>query len=191
MLKTLSAAAVAATFLVSYVHAETHSLSAGYAYQEMKHFNHFAGINLKYRYEFNTRYGLIGSFSFISGNDAYDALSSSGMAVRNNLRVKTTSLLVGPAYRINRHVSLYGLVGVNNAQTSYTPMRDESLKRPYAGDDNLYMMKHNLNFAWGGGLQINPLDYLVVDLGYEGTHGKIQGRKYTMSGFNIGVGYIF
>lgn len=191
MLKALTGAALAVTFLVSSVQAETHTISAGYVYQEVKHFDPFAGINLKYRYELNARYGLIGSFSFVSGNDAYDALSSSGMTVRNNLRVKTTSLLAGPTYRINRHVSFYGLLGVNNAQVSYTPMRDESLKRPYAGDDNLYMMKHTVNFAWGGGLQINPVDYLVVDLGYEGTRGKIQGKKYTMSGFNIGVGYAF
>ncbi|MCX8957306.1 Ail/Lom family outer membrane beta-barrel protein [Erwinia psidii] len=191
MLKTLSGAVLSATLLVGAAQAETHSLSAGYAYQEVKHFNHFAGINLKYRYEFNARYGLIGSFSFISGSDPYQALSSTGNTVKNNLRVKTTSILAGPAYRINRHVSIYGLVGVNNAQVSYAPLRDESLRRPYAGDDTLSMMKHKTRFAWGGGLQINPLDYLVLDLGYEGTRGSIHGKQYTMSGFNIGMGYSF
>ncbi|EOS96459.1 Ail/Lom family outer membrane beta-barrel protein [Erwinia tracheiphila] len=191
MLKTLSVAALVAALLSGFAQAETHSLSAGYAYQEVSGFNHFAGINLKYRYEFDERYGLISSFSFVSGSDPYDATSSNGVVVKNSVRVKTTSMLVGPAYRINRHVSLYGLVGVNNAQVSYSPLRDDSLRRPYAGDDNLYMMKHTTNFAWGGGLQINPVDYLVVDLGYEGTRGKIQGKNYTMSGFTIGMGYSF
>ncbi|WP_158783232.1 Ail/Lom family outer membrane beta-barrel protein [Pantoea sp. BAV 3049] len=191
MLKTLPRAALAAIFVMGAAHAETHTLSAGYAYQEVKHFNQFAGINLKYRYEFNNRYGLIGSFSFVSGSDPYDGLSSNGSTVKNNVRVKTTSLLVGPAYRINRHVSLYGLVGVNNGQVSYSPLRDSSGSRPFAGDDNLYGMKHATSFAWGGGLQINPVSYLVLDLGYEGTRKSIEGKDYTMSGFNIGVGYSF
>ncbi|WP_261641614.1 Ail/Lom family outer membrane beta-barrel protein [Erwinia mallotivora] len=191
MLKRLSSAAVAAIFLMGTAQAETHSLSAGYAYQEVKHFNHFAGINLKYRYEFTDRYGLIGSFSFVSGSDAYDALSSTGNTVKNNLRVKTTSLLVGPTYRVNRHVSLYALAGVNNAQVSYSPLRDRSGARLYEGDDTLHSLKHATGFAWGGGLQINPTHYLVLDLGYEGSRKSIEGRRYTMSGFNVGMGYAF
>ncbi|KAB8313107.1 Ail/Lom family protein [Erwinia endophytica] len=190
-MKTFSQAAIVVIIFMGEAHAERHTLSAGYAYQEVKHFNHFAGINLKYRYEFNHRYGLISSFSFISGSDPYDGLSSTGRTVKNNVRVKTTSFLVGPAYRINRHVSIYGLIGLNNGQVSYSPLRDSSGTRPFARDDNLYGMKHTNSFAWGGGVQINPVSFLTVDLGYEGTRADIKGKRYTMSGFNIGMGYSF
>ncbi|MGE9550681.1 Ail/Lom family outer membrane beta-barrel protein [Erwinia amylovora] len=190
MMKTLPRVALAAIFMLGAAHAETHTLSAGYAYQEVKHFNHFAGINLKYRYEFNTRYGVISSFSFVSGSDPYDALSGT-TTVKNNVRVKTLSLLVGPAYRINRHVSLYGLAGVNKGKVSYAPLRDRTGNSSYAGDSSVNGREHTTSFAWGGGLQINPVDYLTVDLGYEGTRSRLEGKNYTMSGFNIGMGYSF
>ncbi|MGL7934570.1 MULTISPECIES: Ail/Lom family outer membrane beta-barrel protein, partial [unclassified Salmonella] len=42
-------------------------------------------------------------------------------------------------------------------------------------------------FAWGAGVQFNPVENVVIDLGYEGS--KVGAAK--LNGVNVGVGYRF
>jgi len=44
---------------------------------------------------------------------------------------------------------------------------------------------------YGLGLQINPVGYLAIDIGYEGSRLSSGNGTYAINGFNIGLGYIF
>ncbi|MEJ1267542.1 Ail/Lom family outer membrane beta-barrel protein [Pantoea ananatis] len=45
--------------------------------------------------------------------------------------------------------------------------------------------------AYGAGIIINPVDYLSVTLGYEGSRTRVEGEQRAVNGVNLGVGYRF
>lgn len=47
------------------------------------------------------------------------------------------------------------------------------------------------SLVYGAGVQINPLDNFVIDVGYKGSKLDDGGKDHTVNGFNIGVGYRF
>lgn len=44
---------------------------------------------------------------------------------------------------------------------------------------------------YGVGFQVNPMENLAVDIGYEGSSLDAGGKNRSINGFNIGVGYRF
>lgn len=163
-------------------HADTHSLSMGYTQSRVEHFNNIRGINLKYRYESEMPVGLITSFSYLAGKNGYNEFFSREASLRGDLKFNYWSLMAGPAYRINDYVSFYALAG---AGTGKGEMKQHMTMAGFS--EYSETSKRKTGFSWGSGLQFNPANNFVIDIGYEGS--KIDDAK--LNGFNIGVGYLF
>ncbi|HAT1683916.1 TPA: Ail/Lom family outer membrane beta-barrel protein [Klebsiella oxytoca] len=158
--------------------------SVGYAYSHIKDFGNLNGLNLSYRYEFTPEWGVIGSFSWLTGKDNFQEGAGED-ANRYHDSVDEYSLLAGPAYRINDYVSLYGQVGV-----AWARFKEHS---HYADDSSDDFSANKAAFAYGAGVQFNPVENIAVSVGYEGAsyHAGSGVGSISPNGFNIGVGYRF
>ena len=172
-------------FLSNSVFADSHTLSVGYAQSKIEDFKNIRGVNVQYRYEWNSPVSVIGSFSYMSGDDSYSERQEDFGDIDGydgKIKVKYYSLLAGPAYRLNHYLSLYALAGLAhtkvNDKTTYTTGYSEEF------DAN------KTSFAYGAGVVINPTDSLSVNIGYEGTRVKFND-DVALNGFNIGLGYRF
>jgi len=168
------------------VMADDHSVSVGYAQGKVEGSKNIRGVNLQYRYEFDAPLSVLGSFTYLKGDDSQDYYFE-GDAVHNNIDAKYYSLLAGPAYRINEYVSLYALGGVARTKV------DAKTTWRNAGDGYVGRESYNeksTSFAYGAGVIFNPVEDLSVNVGYEGTNVDIDGSR-SINGFNVGVGYRF
>lgn len=161
---------------------EQHTVSLGYAQSKTSDFKALKGANLQYRYEFNDKWGVIGSATYLSGNekDWDDGL-------REEIKLKYFSVLVGPSYRINEYVSPYALIGMSRIKASYH-VYDSEFDESFSGN------RTRNQFAYGVGVAINPKPNWAVNIGYEGTRFKgidNDDDSSAFNGFNIGVGYRF
>ena len=165
--------------------ADNHTLSVGYAQSKVEDFKNIRGVNLQYRYEWNSPVSIIGSFSYMKGDDSYSERVEAFDDIsgyNGKTDVKYYSLLAGPAYRINDYFSLYALVGM-----AHTKAED---KVTYLTQYSEEFSASKTSFAYGAGVVINPTDYLSVNIGYEGTRVKFNDNV-AVNGFNIGLGYRF
>ncbi|STI82989.1 PagC-like membrane protein [Escherichia coli] len=48
--------------------ADNHTLSAGYAQSKVQDFKNIKGVNLQYRYEWDSPVSVVGSFSYMKGD---------------------------------------------------------------------------------------------------------------------------
>ncbi|MCX8957720.1 Ail/Lom family outer membrane beta-barrel protein [Erwinia psidii] len=169
--------------------ADNHTVSLGYAQSKLQALNtQLKGVNLKYRYEWDSPLSVIGSMSYLNGNSSHYGDSGSGSDdIDIHAKTKVYSLSAGPAWRFNDYLSVYGLVGINHtkADENYVWKRNyvAFLRESYKGNDT--------SFMYGAGVQINPVDNIAIDIGYEGTRTKFPGGNFAINGFNIGVGYRF
>ncbi|MCP1437313.1 putative virulence related protein PagC [Erwinia persicina] len=184
--KITALALVCSGLLVSTgVLADSHTLSVGYAQSKVEDFKNIRGVNVQYRYEWDSPVSIIGSFSYMKGDDSYservEAFDDiSGYDGKTD--VKYYSFMAGPAWRINDYVSLYALAGM-----AHTKVEDKTTYlSAYSEEDNA----SKTSFAYGAGVAINPTDYLSVNIGYEGTRVKFNDNV-AINGFNIGLGYRF
>lgn len=155
-------------FPAGFLHAETHTLSVGYAQGELQHAHNLTGANLKYRYEWpDSRWSAIASVSTLHGH-ATPASNS-----------RYTTLAAGPVYRLNSAFSLYGLAGAGLTKSTQPATEIDSGSR------------HHLTLNGGAGVQFNPSASWVVDVSYEAARFDIVGLKSTLNTLVIGVGYRF
>lgn len=177
---------VAASLMSGAALADDHTVSVGYAQSKVEDFKNIRGVNLQYRYEFDSPVSVIGSFTYLSGDEDQHYYVASD-SVKNSVDVKYYSVMAGPAYRLNEFVSLYVLGGVAHAKA------DGDTTWVNAGDN--YRVRESISekstdFAWGAGVQFNPTENLALNVGYEGTNVDIDGSR-AINGFNVGVGYRF
>ncbi|EBU9317221.1 Ail/Lom family outer membrane beta-barrel protein [Salmonella enterica subsp. enterica serovar Muenchen] len=158
--------------------------SIGYAYSHIKDFGNLNGLNLSYRYEFTPEWGVIGSFSWLTGKDNFRAGDGEDVS-RFHDRLDEYSLLAGPTYRINDYVSLYGQVGVALGRVKENSYYPDNYTESSSATKTA--------FAYGAGVQFNPVENIAVTLGYEGSSFKSGNGtdSFSPNGFNIGVGYRF
>lgn len=166
------------------------TITAGYAQSKVQDFKNINGVNIKYRYEWDSPVSVISSFTYMSGdkNESYNLYRD---VIDNHAEVKYYSLSVGPAYRFNQFISVYGLLGLNYNKVDY-----KSSWNNYANGSYEYMGEESGNqkktsFMYGVGFQVNPMENLAVDIGYEGSSLDAGGKNRSINGFNIGVGYRF
>ncbi|ECJ2577670.1 hypothetical protein C2K18_20185 [Salmonella enterica] len=148
----------------------------------MDWFFNFLYVNLKYRYEAQTPLGLMASFSWQSGKRGESGGIPGGMSWRDDVKATYWSLMAGPAVRVNELVSLYALAG---AGTGRAEVKERISMPGYNG--RFTGSERRTGFAWGAGVQFNPVENVVIDLGYEGS--KVGAAK--LNGVNVGVGYRF
>lgn len=166
--------------------ADNHTVSIGYAQSKVEDFKNIRGVNIQYNYEWDSPLSVIGSFSYMKGDDTYSEwtdFSGSPEGYNGKVDLKYYSLLVGPAYRINDYVSLYALAGVAHSKLEDTT----TWSTQYSESNN----ESRTSFAYGAGVSVNPTDYLSVRVGYEGTRVKYNGNQEAINGFNVGIGYRF
>ncbi len=179
MNKIALAVCVAASLASGAALADNHTVSVGYAQSNVEDFKNIRGVNVQYRYEWDSPVSLMGSFTYMSGDeDEHYYLFS---------EVKYYSLMAGPAYRLNDFVSLYALGGVARVKadghTTWVNGGDNYTQRDGISDKST-------SFAYGAGVQFNPTPELAIHVGYEGTTADL-GDDYGIDGWNVGVGYRF
>lgn len=158
-----------------------HTLTLGFADSHIRHFKNLKGVNAKYRYEIPDL-PLSAMVSFTAMNTRGSQSFDEGAVVKNH-RVRYYSLMVGPALRVTPWASLYFLGGPGWESSTNKTNYYHSEKGDWSGR---YKISH-ARFAWGTGVQLNLIDNLAVDVGYQA--GRVQ--KTSSNGFNIGVGYRF
>lgn len=135
------------------------------------------GLNIKYRYEFDeSQYGIIASLT--SATKGYNYYI--GGKKKAEVDASYGSLLVGPTYRFNDYVSAYvmGGIGYNNFE-----IKQEEKVHGFDGK----LTKDKRAFAYGAGLQFNPIENIAIDLSYE--RAEFSGEK--AGTWVAGLGYRF
>ncbi|MBK5145623.1 Ail/Lom family outer membrane beta-barrel protein [Budviciaceae bacterium BWR-B9] len=169
--------------------AQDHTITLGYSQSHFEEFGGVNGVNVKYRYEWNSPWSVISSFTYMDGNTEKN-YQRSNYNVKAHGDVDYYSLSVGPAYRINDYVSLYTLLGVATGTFDYSADK-YSKQNQYMYHMNKDGSKHKTTFMYGTGVQVNLMENFAIDVGYEGTHMEYQGMQFTSNGFNVGAGYRF
>lgn len=187
MKKLILASALLSLFSVAHnASAANHSLTLGYAQSKLENIENIKGVNVKYRFEFDHPVSVITSFSYMSG-DYKDSFSYGWGHHTETVEMKSYSLSVGPAYRFNDYISIYGMVGVG-----VNKIEDDIRWDNTFGDSHYYNSSETSAApAYSVGLQINPTENFVIDAAYEMTKAKFEGESYSVKGFNVGVGYRF
>ena len=169
--------------------ADTQTVSLGWAHSKMSSLDSLNGVNLKYRYETDSPLSLIGSFTWLSGDQKFVSYANRDR-VENKAEVKSYSLMAGPAWRVNEYISFYGLLGLNyvkaDVRSHWFNWEGQFVERGYLTENH-----KKTAFAYGAGIQLNPLENVAVDIGYEGSTFEMAGKDYHLNGFNIAVGYRF
>ncbi|ECG8591718.1 outer membrane beta-barrel protein [Salmonella enterica subsp. salamae] len=163
--------------------ADTNSLSVGYAQSKVQNFKNIRGVNVKYHYQDDSPVGIIASLSYLYGDTKFsDAVEEYGITYHDKLEAKYGSALVGPVYQVTDAFSVYALAGAGMLKATLKEHGIEN-NEPFSSKGSF----RKTGFAWGAGVQMNPLENIVVDVGYEGS--RIASTK--INGFNVGVGYRF
>lgn len=165
--------------------ANNHTVSIGYAQSKVEDFKNLRGVNVQYRYEWDSPLSVIGSFSYLKGDESFSEREDfygdiSGYDGKTN--VKYYSLMAGPAYRLNDYVSLYALIGAAHTKVDENVTYLDGWSEKYS--------ENKTSLSWGAGIVVNPVSNLSVSVGYEGTRVKYS-EDVAINGFNIGIGYRF
>ncbi|MGJ0625642.1 Ail/Lom family outer membrane beta-barrel protein [Xenorhabdus bovienii] len=126
------------------------------------------GLNLKYRYELDDHFGVVGSLTYTLNRFENDHAGNV-----TKFKSDSYSLLAGPSYRFNDYISAYGMIGAAHN------------KIKIQGDSEFDISKTSL--AYGAGLQFNPIENIAVDASYQ--YSKFNDIK--VGTWVLGIGYSF
>ncbi|MFW0974379.1 Ail/Lom family outer membrane beta-barrel protein [Leclercia pneumoniae] len=185
MKKLSLALLVASTLMSGTALANNHTVSIGYAQSDFENLGDIHGVNVQYRYEWDSPFSVMGSFTYLTGDNS-DSEYEAGETWSYKDDIKYYSLLAGPVYRINDYVSVYALGGVSYIKWDGETRWDYDWG--YSERDKT--SENSTQFAWGAGVQFNPTDDFSIGIGYEGTTAKYY-ESYSVNGFNLTVGYRF
>ncbi|MBD2815302.1 outer membrane beta-barrel protein [Xenorhabdus sp. Flor] len=208
----------------SLANANSQTIGIGYAKSKIAKVTKLQGVNVYYRYEWDSPISIIGTFTYMRGDDSLpsflDYHNSQAVArmekspecsiyycLKNILRkysgpetekpdAKYFSLMLGPAYRINDYVSIYGLLGISHTSfnakrwtDSYflnhhflTTVRNTNYLRGINEYNYKQAGKHvsirvpqkTNNIAYGAGIEVNPVKNISLYFNYEGSITKYQ-----------------
>lgn len=131
---------------------------------------HPSGVNIKYRYDFEERLGIITSFTYADSTYNYSLLGKSLCRADWNY----LSLGTGPIYRLNEYISAYGLLGIARGHSKINISNNSTSKK-------------NTSTLYGLGLQFNPQMNWAIDTTYE--YSKLGNAK--VGTWMVGIGYRF
>ena len=171
------------------IFAQEQTISLGYAQSKVQDLGTIRGVNAQYRYEWNEPVSVITSISYMQNNVDEKFTDYAGDYYERNAKLKNYSLLAGPAYRFNEMVSVYGVIGLNHikAKGDYLWVNNDAQNTARRGS----ISESSTDFAYGLGVIVNATANISLNAGYEGTKVKLDSDKYSMNGFNLGVGYRF
>ncbi len=187
MEKTLLTSSLIACLSIASVNvyaASENSISIGYAQSHVKENgytldNDPKGFNLKYRYELDDNWGVIGSFAYT--HQGYDFFYGSNKFGHGDLDYY--SVTMGPSFRINEYVSLYGLLGAAHGKVLLGAAHGKVKSSVFDGS----VSTSKTSMAYGAGVQFNPLPNFVIDASYE--YSKLDSVKFGT--WMLGAGYRF
>ena len=189
MLKELVCFSVIGLSFTSLAHAENNNtLSLGYAQSNNAKFKNNKisgnaygqlkgkpdGINLKYRYEIDEKFGVITSLTKLTSQT--DFLRNNKIEARGSFEY--TALQVGPSYRFNEYVSAYAMAGV-----AHYKLTGENYTDGYV--DSAKARKNAV--AYSEGLQFNPIEKIAIDTSYE----QSKSGDFKSGVWAVSVGYKF
>jgi len=159
-----------------------HTYTLGYARSHIKGFTDMEGLNVKYHYEIpELPLGAMISVSWMNGRGEQLSHFSGGSETKHH-SVRYYSLMIGPTARVTQWASLWLLAGAGfESSTNRTVFH--SPEEEHSGRYKIF----DARFAWGTGVQFNPLDNLAFDVGFQAGHIL----KTSSNGFNVGMGYRF
>ncbi|MDC9581525.1 Ail/Lom family outer membrane beta-barrel protein [Xenorhabdus sp. PR6a] len=181
--------AVSSVMWGSVTYADSQTVAVGYAQSKVQAFKNIRGVNLHYRYEWDSPLTIIGSLTYMKGDkEGSDRVNNAFWQAKAD--AKYYSLLVGPAYRIDDQVSVYALLGFSHTKIDVTENEytEISGKRKHSFWN---IHEKATNIAYGAGVEFNPVRNLSLYAGYEGSAAKFNGKDHGINGFNVGVGYHF
>ncbi|TYL41526.1 outer membrane protein OmpX [Dickeya sp. ws52] len=144
------------------------TVSLGYAQGDAQsQMNKLPGFNLKYRYEFDNQFGVVGSFTYLQDSQTTDGVYN---------KAQYYGFSAGPSFRFNDWASIYGLVGVSAGKFTFNET-----------DGSSNGSSSDAGFVYGAGLQFNPVQNVAFDVGYE----QSRIRSVDVGSWNVGVGYRF
>ncbi|EDY4123907.1 Ail/Lom family outer membrane beta-barrel protein [Salmonella enterica] len=152
------------------------------------------GFNVKYRYEFDDNWGVIGSFTYarskMNGSVDYKDPDDGDVETgKGSLKANYYNIMVGPSYRINDYFSGYAMLGVASSKVKLS--ENYSYNYPLDGESGSgagSKDQKDTALSYSVGFQINPIKNIAIDVAYEGAGHGSNGQ---VSGFNVGVGYSF
>ncbi|PHM60086.1 Ail/Lom family outer membrane beta-barrel protein [Xenorhabdus ishibashii] len=176
VLATLAVAGISVLSMSAHAAGES-TISVGYAQSHVKIAGdkldeNPKGFNVKYRYELDNDWSVIGSFAYTHQGYEYYY----GGYKTATIDLDYYSLTAGPAYRINEYVSAYGLIG-----SAHGKMEAKNRVNGYSHSES------KTELAYAAGLQINPIPNMAIDASYE--YSKLGEVK--VGTWVIGVGYRF
>lgn len=166
--------------------ADSHSISVGYAQSKVQNFKNMPGVNLQYRYEWDSPVSLLTSFTALQ-NDEDESGNFMGIKTNDHVKAEYYSLIVGPAWRLNDYISLYALAGL-----SHSTMERNARDYDYYGHPERINFSDRSNaFAYGAGVIFNVTEHVTLNAGYEGSRTSVEAQKRSVNGVNVGMGYRF
>lgn len=164
------------------IYKDTEGVASLYGKASSDGYDDPKGMFMRYRYEFDDRWGVIGSFSY-AVNDGKITTNANSLRATAKTTAEYASALVGPSLRINDYVSLYGLAGM-----AYKHIKQDIDAYTSYGSGNSSVSEDKFNFAYSIGAQFNIYEGLVFDAAYEASPGN---RDWKTNGFTVGIGYRF
>lgn len=134
--------------------------------------NKAEGAALKYRYEWDDKYGVIVSLVVTGAETDY----KQGKKKIGSVEYGYKSLLVGPTYRFNDYFSAYAVAGMSKFNLKPSGVFFEGAKE-----------NKKTTIGYGAGIQINPVDFVVADISIE----NAKGGDFKASTVTLGLGYRF
>jgi len=195
---------------------ERSTISLGYQYGKIKDFGEMQGANVKFQYETQTPWGLMGSMTLMKKdwdnyNRTFKSIHNSREDNRNR-KFKPTfnsredkisdhyrlikkepirnalyfSALAGPTYRISNNLSLFALGGVSHTVVD-KPLVQGSRPNSFKKNGS----ESSSQFAYSAGVIFNPTDRMALNVGYEGSKAMFNKKKHDMRSVFVDVGYRF
>lgn len=171
-----------ALFTTSTVSAGTVTASTGYSFVSDSAINNPKGFNIKYGYEWDgVPIGIISSFTYLSSDvdKGYNYERVSGNAKKE---INYRSFAVGPTWRINNILGVYGLVGVGKTDNQYRIKKSANERTVVSFDKT--------NAVYGAGVWVNVAENAQVSAGFETSrYDDADNNNHTMNVYNVNVGY--
>ncbi|HGJ5858563.1 MAG TPA: Ail/Lom family outer membrane beta-barrel protein [Arsenophonus nasoniae] len=155
-------------------------------------YSNLGGAFMRYRYELTDNWGIISSLAYSTKDYNANASATKNkdkdrMSTRNKVSGDYISLMIGPTYRFNEYVSVYGLVGGAYKKLSYESVSQEFKNNSLVNSSRSSQSDNKTELAYGIGMQVNFWQNATLDLGYE----QSGSGDWKTSAWTVGIGYKF
>lgn len=155
-------------------------------------YSNLGGAFMRYRYELTDDWGIISSLAYSTKDYNANASATKNkekdrMSTKNKVSGDYISLMIGPTYRFNEYVSVYGLIGGAYKKISYESVSQEFKNNSLVNSSRSSQSDNKTELAYGVGMQVNFWQNATLDLGYE----QSGSGDWKTSAWTVGIGYKF